>query len=115
MFSRAQHVDSTIMCWCSHPSDVGGDFGVKQVEFFAEQLLRGAHEPYRIPVPSRAAMVLLSPSEFSPSYKKPWYLCWRDVIVAGRSRKSSATFGMPAIVHFPNWLPSRADGLLAVV
>jgi len=24
--------------------------------------------------------------------------CWRDVIVAGRSRKSSASFGTPAIV-----------------
>jgi hypothetical protein len=24
--------------------------------------------------------------------------CWRDVILAGRSRKSSATFGTPAIV-----------------
>ena len=60
-FSRAQHVVSTIICWCSHSSDVGGDFGVN-----AEQLLQPAHEPYRIPVPSRAAMVLPSPSEFSP-------------------------------------------------
>ena len=60
-FWRAQYVVSTIICWCSHSSDVGGDFGVN-----AEQLLQPAHEPYRIPVPSRAAMVLPSPSEFSP-------------------------------------------------
>jgi hypothetical protein len=65
--SRAQHVGSTIICWCSRASDVGGDFGVKQGEFFAEQLLQPAHEPYRIPGPSRAAVVLPSPSGFSPS------------------------------------------------
>jgi hypothetical protein len=48
---------------------------MKQGEFFAEQLLQAAHEPYRIPVPSRAAVVLPSPSEFSSSCGKPWYLC----------------------------------------
>ena len=97
-FSRAQHVVSTIICWCCHSSHVGGDFGVKQGEFFAEQLLQPAHEPYRIQAPSRAAVVLPSPSGFSPSYRKLWYLCWRDVIFAGRRRKSSASFGQPAIV-----------------
>ena len=111
-FWRAHDVVSTIICWCCHPSGVGGDFGVKQGEFFAGQLRLPAHEPYRIPVPSRAAVVLPSPSGFSPSYGKPWYLSWRDVIVAGRSRKSSASFGMPAIVRFPNWPPSRTDALL---
>ena len=65
-FWRAQYVVSTIICWCSHSPDVGGDFGVKQGELFAEQLLQPAHEPYRIQVPSRAAVVLPSPSEFSP-------------------------------------------------
>jgi len=89
-FPRAQHVVSTIICWCFHWFDAGGDFGVKEGEFFAEQLLQRAHEPYRIPVPSHAAVVLPSPREFSPSYGKLWYLCWRGVIVAGRSRKSSA-------------------------
>ena len=88
---RAHDVVSTIACWRSHPSDGDGEFGVKQGEFFAEQLLQPAHEPYRIPVPSRAAVVLPSPSGFSPSYRKPWYLSWRKVIVAGRSRKSSAS------------------------
>jgi hypothetical protein len=34
--SRA-HVVSTIICWRSHSSSVGGDFGAKQGEFFAEQ------------------------------------------------------------------------------
>src|SRR5258705_12606102 len=67
-FWRAHDVVSTIICWCCHPSDVGGDFGVKQGEFFAGQLRLPAHEPSRIPVPSRAAVVLPSPSEFSPSY-----------------------------------------------
>jgi hypothetical protein len=97
-FSRAQHVVSTIICWCSQSSDVDSDFGVKQGEFFAERLLQAAHEPYRIPAPSRAAVVLPSPSEFSSSYGKPWYLCWRDVIVAGRCGKSSTSFvagGLP--------------------
>ena len=58
-------------------------------------------------------MVLLSPSEFSPSYGKPWYLCWRAVIVAGRRRKSSASFGAPAIVHFPNLPPAELEEVQA--
>src|SRR6266481_3910152 len=40
----------------------------------------------------RAAVVLPSLSEFSPSYKNLVPDYWRDVIVAGRSRKSSAPF-----------------------
>jgi hypothetical protein len=44
--SRAQHAVSTIICWCSPYSSVGDDFGVKQGEFFAEQTLQPAHEPY---------------------------------------------------------------------
>jgi hypothetical protein len=46
-FSRAQHVVSTVICWYSQSSRAGGDFGVKQGEFIAEQALRPAHEPYR--------------------------------------------------------------------
>jgi hypothetical protein len=97
-FSRAQQVVSTIICWGSHSSDVGSDFGVKQGEFFAQQLPQAAHEPYRITVPSCAAVVLPSPSEFASSYGKPCtcagatYLCWRNVIVAGRYGKSSTSF-----------------------
>jgi hypothetical protein len=85
--SRAQHVVSAIIRWCSHAS-VGGDFGAKQGEFFAAQrrddivpngygdaiggLYRvgapqPAYEAYRHIGPLHAAMVLPSPSEFSPS------------------------------------------------
>src|SRR5258708_31700769 len=46
-FSRAQDVVSTIICWCSHSSSVGGDFGAKQGGFFAEQAPQPVHEPYR--------------------------------------------------------------------
>jgi hypothetical protein len=67
-FPRARHVVSTIICWCFHSFDAGGDLGVKEGELFAEQLLPRAHEPYRIPVSSHAAVVLPSPREFSPSY-----------------------------------------------
>jgi hypothetical protein len=91
--SRAHDVVSTIVCWCSHPSSVGGNFGAKKRGFFAEQALQPAHEPYRhtgtLP---RAAVVLPSLSEFSPSYKTWCRKYWRNVIVAGRSRKSSAPF-----------------------
>jgi hypothetical protein len=31
--------------------------------------------------------------------------CWRAFIVAGRRRKSRATFGTPAIVSLVNWPP----------
>jgi hypothetical protein len=59
--------------------------------------MQPAHEPYRHTGPLHAAMVLPSPSEFSPSYRKAGTGMLRDVIVAGRSRKSSASFGTPAI------------------
>jgi hypothetical protein len=95
--SRAQHAASTIICWCFRCSDAGGDFDWKQGEFFAEQALQPAREPYRHIDTLRAAVMLPSPSEFSPSYRKLG-TCLRDVIVAGRSRKSRATFGTTAIV-----------------
>jgi hypothetical protein len=97
-FSRAQHVVSTIICWCFHSSGVGGDFDVKQGGFFAEQALQPAHEPYRhtgtLPAPQwycrrRASFPRLIES-LVPE-------CWRDLIVAGRGRKSSTGFGTPAI------------------
>ena len=46
-FPRAQPVVSTVICWCSQTPSVGGNFGVKQGGFFAEQALQPAHEPYR--------------------------------------------------------------------
>jgi len=67
-FLRARYVVSTIICWCSHAFGVGGDLSAKQGELFAEQELQPVHEPYLIPVPSRAAVVLPALSEFSPSY-----------------------------------------------
>jgi hypothetical protein len=97
-FPRAQHVVSTIICWCFHASSVCGDFGARQGEFFAEQALQPAHRPYRHIGTLPRSSGLPSPSEFSPSYRKLVPECWRDVILAGRSRKSSATFGTPAIV-----------------
>jgi hypothetical protein len=64
--------------------------------------MKPAHEPYRHTGPLHAAMALPSPSEFSPSYRKLRTGMLRDVIVAGRSRKSSASFGTPAIVAVNN-------------
>jgi hypothetical protein len=72
---------------------------VKQGGFFAEQALQPAHEPYRhtgtLPAPQwyrrrRASFPRLTES-LVPE-------CWRDLIVAGRGRKSSTGFGTPAIV-----------------
>jgi hypothetical protein len=54
--------------------------------------LQPALKPYRHNGPSRAATVLPWPSGFSPSYMKFSTGGWRDVIVARRSRKSSASF-----------------------
>ena len=34
-----------------------------------------------------------------------WYLCWRDVIVAGRCRKSSASFVAGGLVSYGTNLP----------
>jgi hypothetical protein len=88
--SRAQRGVWAIICWRSHSSRAGPDFGAKQGEFFAEHrrddiapdphgdaiggLYRvgtpqPAHE-YRHTGPLHAAMVLPSPSGFSPSYLK---------------------------------------------
>jgi hypothetical protein len=46
-FLRAQHVVSTLIYWYSQTSGGGGNFGMKQGGFFAEQTLQPAHEPYR--------------------------------------------------------------------
>ncbi len=56
------------------------------------------HEPRSHNGPSRAATVLPWPSGFSPSYMKFSTGSWRDLIVARRSRKSSASFDAPAMV-----------------
>jgi hypothetical protein len=97
--SRAQHVVSTIICWCCHHSSVGDDFGVKQGELFAEQALQPAHEPYShtgtLPRSSGVAVAeRVFPVLFIVSLAPAG---WRDVIVAGRRRKSSASFGTPVV------------------
>ena len=38
-FLRAQHVVSTVICWCSQTPSAGGKFGVKQGGFFAKRAL----------------------------------------------------------------------------
>src|SRR5258708_7504825 len=71
--SRAQDVVSTIVCWRSRRASAGADFGAKWGEVFTEHALQPAHEPYRhTGILPRAAVVLPSLSEFSPSYKT-WY------------------------------------------
>lgn len=60
--------------------------------------LQPALEPYRHNDPSRAATVWPQPCGFSPSYMKFDTGSWRDVIVARRSRKSSASFDAAAMV-----------------
>ena len=69
-FPRAQHVVSTIICWCFHASSVSGDFGARHDGFFAEQALQPAYEPYRHIGTLPRSSGLPSPSEFSPSYRK---------------------------------------------
>jgi hypothetical protein len=44
--SRALHVVSTIICWCCHASELGGDCGARQDVSLARQALQPAHDPY---------------------------------------------------------------------
>jgi len=78
--------------WCRHNSSFGGGCGAGQGESLAGRLCSRRMIHTAISAPSRAAVVLPSPSEFSPSYIKLGTWCWRDAIVAGRGRKSSAPF-----------------------
>src|SRR6266404_1943170 len=115
---RAQYVGSMIICWCSTCSAVVATSprnranslqsngaitslpvvtAIPRAAWIASALLP-AHEPYRHNGPSRAATVLPWPSGFSPSYMKFGTGSWRDVIVARRSRKSSASFEAAAMV-----------------
>jgi hypothetical protein len=116
--TRAQYVGSMIICWCSTCSTVVANSprnranslqnngaitslpvvtAIPPAAWIASALLP-AHEPYRHNGPSRAATVLPWPSGFSPSYMKLGSGSWRDVIVARRTRKSSASFDAPAMV-----------------
>ena len=114
---RAQY-GSMIICWCSTCSAVVASSprnranslqsngattslpvvtAIPLAAWIASALLP-AHEPYRHNGPSRAATVLPWPSGFSPSYMKLGTGSRRDVIVARRTRKSSAGFDAPAMV-----------------
>ena len=118
MRTRAQYVGSMIICWCctcsavvaSSPRNRANSLqsngaitslpvvtAIPRAAWIASALLP-AHEPYRHNGPSRAATVLPWPSGFSPSYMKFGTGSWRDVIVARRTRKSSASFDAPAMV-----------------
>jgi len=114
--SSAQYVGSMIFCRCSTCSAVVASSPPNMVNasqssgattsFPIVAAIRPAarivsalqHEPHRHNGPSRAATVLPWPSGFSPSYMKFSTGSWRDVIVARRSRKSSASFDAPAMV-----------------
>ena len=118
MRTRAQYVGSMIICWCSTCSAVVASSprnkanslrsngaitsrpvvtAIPRAAWIASALLP-AHQPYRHNGPSRAATVLPWPSGFSPSYMKFGTGSWRDVIVARRTRKSSASSDAPAMV-----------------
>jgi hypothetical protein len=96
-FSRAQHVVSTVIYRFFLSSSAGGDFNVRQVEFFAEQALRPAYERYShtdtLPRSSGVAVAARVFPVFFIVGVAPAF--WRGLIVAGHRRKSSA-FGTPA-------------------
>jgi hypothetical protein len=115
---RAQYVRSMIICWCptcsavvaSSPRNRANSLqsngaitslpvatAIPRAAWIASALLP-AHEPYRHNGPSRAATILPWPSGFSPSYMKFGTGSWRNVIVARRTRKSSASSDAPAMV-----------------
>ena len=115
--SPAQYVGSMIICWCSTCSAVVASSprnranslqsngaitslpvatAIPRAAWIASALLP-AHEPYRHNGPSHAATGLPWRSGFSPSYMKFGTGSWRDVIVARRTRKSSASFDAPAM------------------
>jgi len=52
-FARAQHVVSTIICWCFHASGVGSDFDVKQVDSSQSTHCSPRMNHTAIPEPSR--------------------------------------------------------------
>jgi hypothetical protein len=117
--SRAQCGVSTIIGWCSRSTSVDGYFGVKQGEFFAEyrrddiapdphgdaigglyrvRTLQPAHEYRHTGPPPRSNGIAVAERVFPVLSKSLAPECLRGVIVAGHSRKSSVSFGLPAIV-----------------
>jgi len=77
-FPRAQPVVSTVICWCSQTPSVGGNVGVKQGGFFAEQALQPAHEPYRhIGTLPRSSGVAVAERVFPRLMESLVPECWR--------------------------------------
>src|ERR1700736_6730601 len=104
---RAQHVVSTIICWCFHASSVSGDFCARQGEFFAEQALQPAHEPYRhIGTLPRSSRVAVAERVF-PVLWKAWY---RNAGATSLSPVAAGNQGLPLVrrplSHLANWPPS---------
>jgi hypothetical protein len=88
----AQHVVSTIICWCSLTSDADGNFSAKKLDSSQVGHCSRRINHTAISAPSRAAVVLPLPSGFSRLMESLVPECWRDPIVAGRCRKSSTSF-----------------------
>ena len=79
---------------------------MKQGEFFAKRALQPAHEPYRhIGTLPRSSGIAVAERVFPVLWKSLVPECWRDVIVAGRSRKSSTSFVAGGLVSYGTNLP----------
>src|SRR4029078_3362470 len=114
-FPRAQPVVSTVICWCSQTPSVGGNFGVKQGGFFAEQALQPAHEPYRhIGTLPRSSGVAVAERVFPRLMESLVPECWRNAIVAGRCRKSSTSFVAGCLVSHGANLPDTSRQACAI-
>src|SRR6202043_4112007 len=105
-FSRAQHVVSTIICWCCRASRVSGEFGARQGEFFAEQALQPGHDPYRhtgtLP---RSTGVAVAERVF-PVLWKAWY---RNAGATSLSPVAAENQGLPLVRVFPEDLPVEGE------
>ena len=106
-FSCVQHVVSAIICWCSHSSGGDGDSGAKQCEFFGEQALQPAREPYRhtgtLP---RSCGVAVAERVF-PVLQRAWYRNARATSLSpvAAGNQVLALVRRP-LSHFVNWPPS---------
>jgi hypothetical protein len=92
--SRAQHVVSTIICRRARSSGANGDFGVKQGELFARSRPCSRRmNPTAISASLPRSSGVAVAARVFPVLWRAWAPeCWRDVIVVGRGRKSSASF-----------------------
>jgi len=104
-FSRAQRVVSTIICWCSHAGtgmaisarnrlnssqSSGAIYGDAIGGLYGIGALQPGYEAYRHTGLLHAAMVLRRRASFPRLIESLVPECLRNLIVAGRSRKSSA-------------------------